>query len=90
MVKKKTHSRENDGKGGYTEPSGGRDDMGGGGEKWCEQESGEHKERPKLQKFNRRPKQRGLFSVRDPSQETQLENRLNRPSKLRNMNVSAM
>lgn len=62
----------------------------GGCEKWCEQESGEHKERPKLQKFNRRPKQRGLFSVRDPSQETQLENRLNRPSKLRNMNVSTM
>lgn len=28
------------------------------------------------------PKQRGLFSDRDPSQETQLENRLNRLSKL--------
>lgn len=39
-----------------------------------------------MQKFDRRPspKQRGLFSVRDASQETQLENRLNRPSKLRN------
>lgn len=34
--------------------------------------------------WNWRPslKQRGLFSVRDPSQETQLENRLNRLSKL--------
>lgn len=35
-------------------------------------------------KLNQRPspKQRGLFSDRDPSQETQLENRLNRLSKL--------
>lgn len=89
MVEKK-HSGENDGKGEHRETSGGRDDMVG--EKWWEQESGERKERPKLQKFNRRPgpKQRGLFCVRDPSQETQLENRLNRPSKLRNMSVSTM
>lgn len=35
-------------------------------------------ERQKLNKFNWRPhfKQRGLFSDRDPSQETELENRL--------------
>lgn len=37
-----------------------------------------HKERQTLNKFNSRPcfKQRGLFSDRDPSQETELENRL--------------
>lgn len=43
-----------------------------------------HKKRQKFKKLNWRPslKQRGLFSDRDPSQETQLENRLNRLSKL--------
>lgn len=43
-----------------------------------------HKKRQKFKKLNwwPNPKQSGLFSDRDPSQETQLENRLNRLSKL--------
>lgn len=77
----KKRQGENTGKGARREKSGGRDDMRKKG-KVCVRRRVEKscKKRQKFKKFHWRPssKQRGLFSDSEPSQETQLENRLNR------------